>query len=225
MTNQDVIEAMELSALAYKDTQPYTPGEVIAVIDDERTDVQCYIRRRGAALYITFRGTDSVKDGITDLKCYQKVIPYGNTSSKIKVHAGFIGAYKNPALRCKIHSMVTPDIHCIRVCGHSYGAALAVLCAVDLEYNFPHKDYEVFLFGCPRVGNRAFQKSYNKRVFKTIRVENGNDLVTKVPPILLGYRHVGIRIHIGSPRMPLVGSVRNHDSRAYYARLFKRLSC
>jgi hypothetical protein len=32
------------------------------------------------------------------------------------------------------------------------------------------------------VGNRAFAKSYNRRVFKTLRVENGNDIVTRVPP-------------------------------------------
>lgn len=78
--------------------------------------------------------------------------------------------------------------------------ALAVLCAVDLQYNFPSKDCEVILFGCPRVGNRAFQRSYNQRVFKTLRVENGNDIVTKIPLALWGFRHVGIPIRIGTPR-------------------------
>lgn len=110
----------------------------------------------------------------------------------------------------------------MNVMGHSYGAALAVLCAVDLEYNFPRKDYEVFLFGCPRIGNRAFKKSYNKRVFKTFRVDNSNDIITKIPFALWGYRHVGIKIHIGIPRILGVVSFNDHRPQKYYTNLFKK---
>ena len=80
--------------------------------------------------------------------------------------------------------------------GHSYGAALAILCAVDLEYNYPFKDYEVIVFGCPRVGNKAFKDSYNLRIFKTLRVETRNDFITKLPFKFLGYEHVGSAIKL-----------------------------
>lgn len=108
--------------------------------------------------------------------------------------------------------------------GHSYGAALAVLCALDLEYHYPHRDFEVFLFGCPRVGNRAFRKSYNKRVFKTLRVENGNDIVTKVPPTIWGYRHVGVKVHIGVPRLFGMISFNQHRPQYYAASLFRKFT-
>ena len=99
---------------------------------------------------------------------------------------------------------------------------MAVLCAIDLQYHFPDRDYEVALFGCPRVGNRAFQKSYNKRIYKTLRVENGNDIVTKVPPALWGFRHVGIRIPVGAPRLPGVVSLNEHRPQYYIASLFRK---
>ncbi len=102
--------------------------------------------------------------------------------------------------------------------GHSYGAALAVtLRRRPRRYHYPCLDYEVLLFGCPRVGNRAFRKSYNKRVFKTLRVENGNDIVTKVPPALWGFRHVGVKIHVGAPRLPGVVSLNQHRPQYYVA--------
>ncbi len=224
MTTRDVIRGMELAALAYKQVQPVYSGCQLTVIDDRDTGVQCYVRQRGELLVIIFRGTDSAQDWHTDFTFWKKAIPYGNSSSKIRVHTGFLNAYKCPHVRDRLHGMVTPDIRRIQVLGHSYGAALAVLCAVDLEYNFPDRDYEVLLFGCPRVGNRAFQKSYNKRVFKTLRVENGNDIVTKVPFASWGYRHVGIRIPIGAPRIFGLVSLEQHRPENYYSSLFHQFA-
>lgn len=223
MTKYDVIEMMQCSALAYKNIQPTLPFERLTVIDDPQTDIQCYARQQGDHLSITFRGTNSKQDWLTDFTFWKKCIPYDNSASKIRVHSGFVNAYKNTCIRSKIHQLITPDIRFIKVAGHSYGAALAVLCAVDLEYNFPARDYEVYLFGCPRVGNRAFQKSYNKRVFKTLRVENGNDIVTKVPPAIWGYRHVGMSIPVGVPRLPFVLSLRQHRPQGYYSHFFMQL--
>ncbi|WP_312640483.1 lipase family protein [Hydrogenoanaerobacterium sp.] len=223
MTKYNVIKMMESSALAYNSVQPILPYEHLTVIDDPKTDIQSYIRRRGSHLEITFRGTDSCKDWLTDFTFWQKVVPYNNATSKIRVHAGFINAYKSDTIRDKIHNLITKDVFFVRITGHSYGAALAVLCAVDLQYNFPTKDYEVFLFGCPRVGNSAFRKSYNKRVFKTLRVENGNDIVTKIPFASWGYRHVGIKIHIGPPRLFGVVSFNQHRLQSYYSHFFKQL--
>ena len=108
----------------------------------------------------------------------------------------------------------------ITVTGHSLGAALAVLCAIDLQYNFENHDIEVYLFGCPRVGNAAFAKSYNKRIFKTLRVSNGNDIVTKIPPAILGFRHVGTEIHIGRLRLPHIFSFNQHRPQNYYRNLW-----
>ncbi len=214
---------MEQSGLAYSQQQAVTGRDVLTVIDDPRTGVQCYLRRAGPVLGVIFRGTDSAQDWHTDFTFWKKTIPYGNTESKIRVHAGFLDAYKCPHIRGRIQSMITGEVRQVRVTGHSYGAALAVLCGVDLQYNFPDRDFEVLLFGCPRVGNRAFAKSYDKRLFKTLRVENGNDIVTKVPFACWGYRHVGTPMRIGPARHPGAFSFWDHRPKAYYASLLHQL--
>jgi predicted lipase len=117
--------------------------------------------------------------------------------------------------------MITKDILELKIFGHSQGAALAVLCAVDLEYHFPDKDYEVILFGSPRIGNHAFRTSYNKRLFKTLRIENGNDIVTKIPFSFMGYRHVGMGIPIGKRKIPCLLSFKDHYPQSYYKNILK----
>ena len=219
MTKYALMAALDYACIAYQQQQPLCM-QPLFTIDNRETDVQCYIRRSRDRLIITFRGSNSSKDWRTNLTFWKKTIPYDNTSSKIRGHTGFLNAYKAPGVRDALHAFMDDGVCHVTVTGHSLGAALAVLCAVDLQYNFPEKDYEVFLFGCPRVGNRAFQKSYNKRVFKTMRVENGNDIVTKVPPAILGYRHVGIRIHTGPPRIPLFVWPEDHRQQRYYQNLF-----
>ncbi len=223
MQASDLIEAMELSAVAYRKVQPDSFGGSLITIDDPKTDIQCYLRKRDGCLSITFRGSNSGKDWKTNLAFGQKTIPYGNSASKIRVHYGFIEAYKSHAVRDVINDIISDDIHQVKITGHSQGAALAVLCAVDLEYHYPDRDFEVILFGAPRVGNRAFQKSYNKRLFKTMRIENGNDIVTKIPFACMGYRHVGMGVHIGKPKILGVISFNDHYPQAYYKNLFKRI--
>ncbi|OQB14303.1 MAG: Lipase (class 3) [Firmicutes bacterium ADurb.Bin193] len=223
MNNQELLKRLEYSALAYSNKYPYIPGCELLFIDTGKIGVQLLVKAEQDELMIAFRGTDSLEDAITDVRFWKQTIPYNNNSSKIRVHTGFINAYKSDCVRNTVWNLITPDIHRIVVTGHSYGAALAVLCAVDLQYNFDKIDYEVFLYGCPKVGNRAFAKSYNKRLFKTYRVENSNDAVTKVPFWIMGYRHVGIRIHVGAPRLFFWLSVKDHSLRRYYENIWKRL--
>lgn len=217
--------AMELAGLAYRDIQPIYCRGVLQVISDPETDAQCFLRRCGKTLHITFRGSDSPRDWKTNMMFDKMTIPYGNTKSPIRVHSGFIKAYKSPGARDVIHRAITCDIKAVRISGHSQGAALAILCSVDLEYNFPDLDYEVYLFGAPRVGNKAFRDSYNRRLLKVFRVENGNDIVTKVPPKFMGFRHVGMRLHVGRPRLPFIVSFADHYPQAYYQNLFNKLYC
>lgn len=221
MNPNDILTMAEYAGIAYQAVQPEHSNISLKVIDDPQTDIQCILRQDGKTLCISFRGTDSFKDLIADARFWKKKIPYNNPDSGIRVHSGFIDRYKKTQIRNCILSCITPKIEKIQLTGHSYGAALAVLCAVDLQYHFSKKDYEVFLFGCPRVGNRAFAASYNKRIFKTLRFENGNDLVTKLPFRILGYCHVGTKIHVGNRRIAGVYSLSNHWCQKYYAQLFK----
>jgi len=197
------------------------------MINNPKLSVECFLRQQQKILRITFRGTDSPENWKNDLRFWEKRIPYCNCDRNVKVHRGFLNSYKSLGIRDKILESISDDVKYIKICGHSLGAALSVLCAFDVQYNFPDRDIEVILFGCPRVGNRAFARKYNKAVNKTVRVENGNDVVTKIPfPLLnpfLNFRHVGAKLHIGRLRIPFVYSAKDHKPKNYYSSLLKRL--
>lgn len=214
---------LEYSSAAYLEEQPEYSCDIMHTIDDAKSGVQCYIRIKGKSATVTFRGTDNAVDRYKNLMFCKKCNPYENVNPKICVHSGFLSAYKSENVRSRIHSVLREGVERVTLTGHSLGAAMAVICALDLQYNFPGKDYEVYLFGCPRVGNGAFKKSYDKRLIKTVRVENGNDIVCKVPPVIFGYRHVGSRLHIGKSKNPLAFSFLEHYPHDYFEKMLASL--
>jgi len=172
-----------------------------AAFESKRTDTQWFFLDLPYAYLILFRGTEprKARDWLTDLMFRQRVIPYGNTGSRIRVHRGFLGAYKS--VRDQVHEAVGAYVHDrkpVVVLGHSLGGALATLCAVDLQYCmqpgrelFEHaRIIHAYTFGSPRVGNGSFGRSYRRRVPRTWRYWGWWDIVVKVPPALFGYRHV-----------------------------------
>ena len=69
------------------------------------------------------------------------------------------------------------------VTGHSLGAAMATLMAAR------HPQAELVTFGSPRVGDEAFAAQFEDRDVR--RYVDCNDVVTMVPPGLIGYVHAG----------------------------------
>ena len=187
-------------AMAVRENQPPALGNLdkVKIIYDAEADVEGFIGKSGDIIIIAFMGTESFRDVITDAKFWKKKIPYDNMNSNIRVHAGFIDAYKRDKVRGEIHRTIQEwgGASVYRIYGHSYGGALATLCAVDVQFNFS-SEIALIIFGCPRVGNPAFSRSFNKRVPNVIRVINGSDLVTKLPPFWCFYKHIGGYYHIG----------------------------
>lgn len=212
MISDCILNQLENSAQIYAGKLSFCRGKTYY----NNSDTAYCVNITPKAVTIVFRGTDSKDEWRSNFRVCKKKIPYNNVNSPVRVHCGFIDTYKRADVRDKIHSLIPKDVCRVIVTGHSRGAALALLCALDVQYNFPDKSVEAYLFGCPRVGNAAFKKSYNHRVFKTLRIDNGNDIVTKLPPAILGYRHVGTRISIGMPRLPFVYIRNQHLPSEYY---------
>ncbi|MDD4773065.1 MAG: hypothetical protein PHZ09_05600, partial [Eubacteriales bacterium] len=83
------------------------------------------------------------------------------------------------------------------VCGYSHGAALAVLCHEYIWFNRPDLRSRLngYGYGGPRV---LWGQSIPRERWKNfIRVCNTGDIVTRLPPKLLGYRHAGKPLYIG----------------------------
>jgi len=144
---------------------------------------------------VAFRGSEEtgITDWITDLKFAQQVFPYEESNNrKVKVHYGFIQAYKS-VREAVLQAAKQTAAKKIVVAGHSLGGALATLCALDLQYN-TGKEVSCYTYGSPKVGNADFRASYNRRVPQTYRFVNRFDIIPSLPPI--GYRHVGQLYHL-----------------------------
>ena len=180
------------------------------------TDTDGYTGINGDYFVIRFNGTNfnQWKDIKTDFFFCKKKIPYGNYNSPIKVHSGFINAYKS--IREYLHDKWKASGKSkIFISGHSLGGSLTTLAAVDFQYNF-NPELEAVSFGAPRVGNRAFVKSFTERVPQFLNVINGQDLVTKLPPFFFFFQHVKEKVFIGKKKWYLFfGSVKDHFWESY----------
>ena len=125
-------------------------------------------------------------------------------------------------------------------CGHSLGAAMATIMASRAKHNDNLNDpIELYTYGSPRVGWSKYCKSLN---VEHHRWRNNNDIVTKVPLWIMGYRHHG-NLHyitsdckIGKPgfkdwckgmwagiKAKKFDSIGDHDIQAYHDQIEKAL--
>ena len=113
-------------------------------------------------------------------------------------HRGFLAVWKEiePMLAAAI---LDESVTKIVIVGYSQGAAVAVLCHEYVWFNRPdlRETLEGYGFGCPRVFWGIRRAELMRRWEKFTVVRNIDDIVTHVPPFLLGYSHVGKMLKIG----------------------------
>lgn len=177
---------------------------------NEKTDTQFVFKKVDNNYFISFAGTESFKDILTDVNVSKQCITYNNSNSNIRVHEGFYQAYLS--VRESIHDLIMnhlQDNDRFFISGHSLGGALALLCSLDIQYNYG-ADREVYTLtlGQPRVGNEAFKNSTNRRLKNYFRLVNGNDVVPMLPKI--GYAHCGQLTGIGKKDWYKLFSVEDH---------------
>jgi len=169
-----------LSKIAYSEQQECRDqiinlgyGE-FAWFDHEGTQAFACRKSNASDIFIVFRGTEpnQMRDLLADAKAWRKP-----AREKGLVHFGFAQAldkvYDN--IVRWIDEQKLDGERNITCTGHSLGAALATIMASRLDAN------ELYTFGSPRIGNRAFVKEMNNDGIKHYRFVNNNDIVTKVP--------------------------------------------
>ncbi|TVY87816.1 Lipase [Lachnellula willkommii] len=83
-----------------------------------------------------------------------------------------------------------PDYRIV-VTGHSLGAAVGTLAAVDLR-SWKDSVVDLYTYGSPRVGNQAFADFVTSQApaqGSNFRMTHENDPVPQLPPTLVGYQH------------------------------------
>lgn len=168
-----------------------------AVVRDDHLNLQSYIGVDDGlgAVLIAFRGTTGLDlhNWIADLQITHADAPFAGMSSKSRVHAGFLRAW-NSTLREELTTrtrnlMKTHNVLKVVVTGHSLGAGMATLAAVDFRINFGVGSVELHTFGSPRVGNKAFAEEVDG-LFDSVRLTHDRDIVAALPPRSLGYWHI-----------------------------------
>ena len=180
-----------LSAIAYCGKKEYVNHAfhrplagflVNDVIYDPKSDLQGFIGTLPSTqdIYIVFRGSSSLRNWIEDLDIQMTdyyTFPYCNC----KVHAGFYESMLRvfPQIYETIMNMRAEHGQII-VTGHSYGAAVAQLTAMQLSaFYIPSSVYN---FGQPRIGDTFYARLVNSQIKTMWRIVHDRDIVPHLPP-------------------------------------------
>jgi triacylglycerol lipase len=80
--------------------------------------------------------------------------------------------------------------------GHSLGGAMATICASRCQLSFIKSNPRaLFTYGSPRVGNRRYVSYVSYEAYRWV---NNNDVVARVPPWWLGFRHKGQEVYLNA---------------------------
>jgi triacylglycerol lipase len=80
--------------------------------------------------------------------------------------------------------------------GHSLGGAMAAICAGRCKLSYIRSNPRaVFTFGSPRIGSRRYVNYVRLEAYRWV---NNNDIVTRVPPGWLGFRHKGQEVYLNA---------------------------
>lgn len=185
-----------------------------------------YIARSDSTVLVVFRGTVTDRDWVTDAEFFQMDYPYA--AGRLRTHSGFTKLYstcRDEILRTLLGQSDTLALH---ITGHSLGAALAVLCAMDADLNTSFTDTIMYGFAGPRVGSPAFARAFNKQDRTAVRIVNVHDVVPRLPPPYtdmpesspgLRYQHVGREFAISVQ----TGSVKGNHAIDSYIRELRKL--
>ncbi len=183
----------ELAMVSYNDEAEATGAAAMAGFPDvtfyDRDGSQAYRFRNEHDCVIACRGTEPNEWNDIKADANAKSVLAETTG---KVHSGFKNEVDD--LWPMIETALVDNDLPLWFCGHSLGGAMATICAgrCFLSHIQSNPD-ELFTFGSPRVGNKRYINYVNLDHYRFV---NNNDIVTRVPPPFLGYRHCGSEVYI-----------------------------
>jgi triacylglycerol lipase len=151
-----------------------------------------YVATSDDGVMVAFRGTEHVSEWLSD---FEPVIAPGALVFANGVHAGFQAIYNS--IRDNVIALTAKAIDTrqrLFITGHSLGAALATIFAIDAARAFIIQP-EGCVFASPRVGFPGFAMEFDVAVPSWSRVENHWDVVPHVP-ISPMFKHVGSAIRV-----------------------------
>ena len=184
-------------------------GNNYTTVSDGAHEVDYKFIEENNILYIFFEPSDGAIDWRINFTYWRK--PYKDMEISYRVHGGFLDSWKLVS-NVIIEKVKDARWKKIVIVGYSHGAALAALCHEAVWYHRPDlraKGLVGYGFDGPRVYAGFKVKKELKERWRTFTMfRNWCDIVTHVPFVFMGFRHVGtlerIRSTGGNPG--LIGS-------------------
>lgn len=156
---------------------------------------QAYSFANESDIIIAFRGTEpnewnDIKADMDASKALAETVGH--------VHRGFKKEVDDlwPQLEEMLVSRKKNLIKKLWFTGHSLGGAMASICAGRcLLAHIDTSPEQIHTFGSPRVGTKRY---INHAKVDYYRWVNNNDIVTRTPPVWLGYRHAGKEMYLNA---------------------------
>ncbi len=153
-------------------------------------------------LNLVFRGTEGDIEWALDGSITQaaNTITNGQGLPQGCVESGFQAAYDNltESITSQYNALVAQGYGAsgLYIFGHSLGAALANLAAMDLSSETGN--ITMYTIGCPRTGSTDFANTLDTLVPNNFRITSGWDIVPDMPPVMIApfgdqsvYTHAG----------------------------------
>lgn len=159
-----------------------------------------FVEKKRNTLYLYLQGSKGDVDWRNNFDFGAE--PYKDMPIRWKAHRGFVRVWKEiePAVK---ESIMDPTVKKINIIGYSHGAALAVLAHEYAWFNRPDIRDHIFGYGfeAPRVfRGKKVPDELAARWENFYIFRNGKDLVTRVPPRIFGYKHVGTLVQLNKDR-------------------------
>ncbi|MDJ0954066.1 MAG: lipase family protein [Acidimicrobiia bacterium] len=157
----------------------------------DRNGAQAYIFGNDSDIIVACRGTEpnDWNDVKADVNAFTVL-----AETVGRVHRGFKQEVDDlwPALEAEIAA----DERTLWFTGHSLGGAMATISAGRCFLaHIPATPQGVFTYGAPRVGTSRYINNVDVDLTRWV---NNNDIVPRVPPTWMGYRHTGRRMYINT---------------------------
>lgn len=156
----------------------------------ERDGAQAYALGSADDLVVVCRGTEP--NEWNDIKADANA--WTDLSETVgRVHRGFKREVDD--IWPSLEELLVTETRELWFSGHSLGGAMATICAGRCHYSerIAKPVKAVYSYGSPRVGTKRYIQHAK---LTHVRWVHNNDIVTRVPPRWLGYRHTGVRMYL-----------------------------
>ena len=196
----------------------FPAGDRIDFIFNMDTDTEIFAASTNTDTVIAVRGSESeMEDWLNNFTFTKR--DWGDGNEDHKAHAGFYKCYDSVRDDIDAHLNAHPNKR-IWITGHSLGGAITNLITAHIIQNHPNRLIAgVYTFGQPRAMSFKLATWFNKQIAKRyFRCVNNSDIVTRVPPQIMNFSHVGKLVYFDAD-----GDFRKDKKLSWWARFWDRL--